>query len=1291
MINVSKTLKNAMKSSVKYLKSTIIISGEPNQIFNDSDHLISIQVQSEGRLFGAVIKIATVKLFGSNFDLINKDLEIHVNIETSPETFEEMNLGEFTIESQSTDLEKNITTLTCYDKLGVIAKQKYVIGSLNFPCTVKNLAQQVADYFGLTLADMSKVVNTDKMIHQDLYSKINNITYRDIISEISGATGSLAVIKNNTLYFLEPRSENKELLTYDNLKKFKLHPKYGPVNSLVLARTPQEDNIAIRDEESISKYGLTDIKIANNQIMDGNRESFAQSIFEKIKGLEYHPFSATTEGHGWHEPGDEIMIQSEDSLKIGDEVSGIAVQKTTTGINRAFIPESATQITRNGITFTPDFENQSLKINGKCTADDTVFRINIAGEESLSGSLLMKVARISGTIIKPQTRDAFWSISAPDDGWDSYRLSLENQDSAYRQINLKENFFYKSSRIQIDKGCIFNNYEIKFQLSENSNQNEDVTYEPYSGGFNNLFDEFKNLPITEKGVTFSRDKDFVKLEGILSGDHASSPKINLTNKLIDGSIYTLSAMKPDKNFSIEVKAVGIPPNKNLILNTRTNQYMQFTVDKSKYSSYEISMVTDRVIIWGTGSKTLFNRFGLYKGHFDENTAPLWSEFNQGLPSPNLDYSEEIITLNRGSELVATGKNLVSIHKGEKTVNGLSIKELADGSIVLNGTPTAGFGIKHLGSLNLKPGKKYTASIEVISGNTEVISPAGTSWVFLFQPRPADNFLTLSADQKGIYAETKTTSAYYKSGAPQIWLGFDEQSNKPFRKFNNFRFKLMMNEGEEILPFEPYLEKKIQLPLGDIELSKVGEFKDRIFYDGTWKLEKKTASVSLNGTENWIEVIPGVYYSSEINNYATKDNIPVCSHFVGVVNSANAATFASCKSESIGFANFTSPSRLYLKSSKSLQQIFNNRTIKLIYALKAPSVTNITDKVLLEALNSYANLKNVIITKSTLKIGNGIEEILEGESLVKNPTDYALAGGIIKTIYNTEIKVDRQNQEIRSIVEKTAELDGKIESNHSQIIQNINSISNSIQITGGANLLYNSVGYAIDSNQSPTVWEITGTVRSSTSAESLTMGAKSGNQICINRHATLIQSITVTPGEPISLSARFKKGIVGAAKVTIFTSTSDKKEILLKDQKEYLWEELKIEGFIPELTTLTIKVTNDSELVCMTDLMLNAGDKSTVWQQASGEIMNANVIIDKDGLTIKNSRYPGDYMNISPLEIANYSNASGSEKKTFWLNRDLTYAQKLQLVEQLTMPPIKIIPIAEPGREGWAFVKEKGEN
>ena len=48
---------------------------------------------------------------------------------------------------------------------------------------------------------------------------------------------------------------------------------YGPINSLVLAREPLNDNVYIQDEESIEENGLTELKISNNPILDIDRHT----------------------------------------------------------------------------------------------------------------------------------------------------------------------------------------------------------------------------------------------------------------------------------------------------------------------------------------------------------------------------------------------------------------------------------------------------------------------------------------------------------------------------------------------------------------------------------------------------------------------------------------------------------------------------------------------------------------------------------------------------------------------------------------------------------------------------------------------------------------------------------------------------------------------------------------------------------------------------------------------------------------------------------------------------------
>lgn len=65
--------------------------------------------------------------------------------------------------------------------------------------------------------------------------------------------------------------------------------KYGPINSVVLSRSAGADNIYEQDESSVLTNGLCELKIEDNQIMNGNdRDTYLQEIFQKLNGLEYY-------------------------------------------------------------------------------------------------------------------------------------------------------------------------------------------------------------------------------------------------------------------------------------------------------------------------------------------------------------------------------------------------------------------------------------------------------------------------------------------------------------------------------------------------------------------------------------------------------------------------------------------------------------------------------------------------------------------------------------------------------------------------------------------------------------------------------------------------------------------------------------------------------------------------------------------------------------------------------------------------------------------------------------------
>ena len=111
--------------------------------------------------------------------------------------------------------------------------------------------------------------------------------------------------------------------------------KYGAVNSVVFSRGNGSDNIYRKDITSITKNGLTEIKIADNPFLEGDdRENFIQSLFDKINGLEFYIMDVASTGIMYLELGDLYyfnMVEEKPSLKSGLVKTGMRKAQGSSG------------------------------------------------------------------------------------------------------------------------------------------------------------------------------------------------------------------------------------------------------------------------------------------------------------------------------------------------------------------------------------------------------------------------------------------------------------------------------------------------------------------------------------------------------------------------------------------------------------------------------------------------------------------------------------------------------------------------------------------------------------------------------------------------------------------------------------------------------------------------------------------------------------------------------------------------------------------------------------------------
>ena len=274
------------------------LSGETIEL--GSSELNSITPHYEGSILKSVMKQLDIE---SNVEIpkgtvLNCQFGLKVN-----NGYEYLNFGNYVVY----DVEKQEDTkdykITCYDKI-LYSMKSYESMNISYPIIIRNYINSICNKLGLTFKNINdEFANYDKEITTELYldSEGNDLgyTFRDVLDELAQVTASTICINESTDE-LEIRyiNDTNDLIDEYYLKdvNVKFGEKYGPINSIVLSRASESDNVYLQDEDSIATNGLCEIKIKDNQIMNfNNRSDYLPDILKKLDGLEYYlnDFSST--------------------------------------------------------------------------------------------------------------------------------------------------------------------------------------------------------------------------------------------------------------------------------------------------------------------------------------------------------------------------------------------------------------------------------------------------------------------------------------------------------------------------------------------------------------------------------------------------------------------------------------------------------------------------------------------------------------------------------------------------------------------------------------------------------------------------------------------------------------------------------------------------------------------------------------------------------------------------------------------------------------------------------------
>ena len=177
--------------------------------------------------------------------------------------------------------------------------------------TVKDLLDAICNRLGWQKG-YTTFHNCDVVVDEEKYDKSD--TFRDALDDIAEVAGGMIGFVDDKLTVIYPTSSG-EVIDEENLKSLTIGKKFGPINSVVLARTPQEDNIYKQDTDSIAVNGLCEIRIENNQIIDTHREDFMDGVCDALFGLSFELYELESFGIGYINFGEFFSLKTADGVE----------------------------------------------------------------------------------------------------------------------------------------------------------------------------------------------------------------------------------------------------------------------------------------------------------------------------------------------------------------------------------------------------------------------------------------------------------------------------------------------------------------------------------------------------------------------------------------------------------------------------------------------------------------------------------------------------------------------------------------------------------------------------------------------------------------------------------------------------------------------------------------------------------------------------------------------------------------------------------------------------------------
>lgn len=293
MRQISDHFKNMAFSPIKTNFYADIVL-EDGLLIKTEDGFLEWRIIHELNYASSAMAQATIVIRGER-DLIDRRIKLRFGYRFE-QGLELLEFGPFIVHEQSYDVKSDKTSALAFDLMIAFCKPVDLSG-LNLPMNL----QEVKQHVGLKAGVPTNLFSSEFIVDEDRYTDSGH-EYRSFLEDGCELENRIILLKDGVLTDLS-KNETDVILDKTSLKRYSFEPVFGPVDSLVLSRYPQEDNVYAADDPGNSSF---EVKFYDNLLVDRNREEIIDSIYLKYKGMELHPFEAETLGFGFLELGDLV-------------------------------------------------------------------------------------------------------------------------------------------------------------------------------------------------------------------------------------------------------------------------------------------------------------------------------------------------------------------------------------------------------------------------------------------------------------------------------------------------------------------------------------------------------------------------------------------------------------------------------------------------------------------------------------------------------------------------------------------------------------------------------------------------------------------------------------------------------------------------------------------------------------------------------------------------------------------------------------------------------------------------